>query len=189
MEKRNEDLSDSEQSIPEDDVTEGGYDQMLFFVIRKMCRQENVKHEPNLCVIQNEAGDEWVFEGDNTRKEFCKWLFQHDGTQFPGVRQLLYSAILTGKRCQVRCHHARCQSPFLICGHVQDQIHRFLELHPDEIGRFSKNLWHRRAGKRVLSASFQQERKRELCGTDPTHSLLQPERNESCSQGKVFRMA
>ena len=51
---------------------------MLFFVIRKMCRQENGKHEPNLCAIQNEAGDEWVFEGDNTRKEFCKWLFQKE---------------------------------------------------------------------------------------------------------------
>jgi hypothetical protein len=65
VEKRDDDLSDSEQSIPEDDITEGGYDQMLFFDFE--CRQENGNHEPNLCVIQNETGDEWVFEGDNTR--------------------------------------------------------------------------------------------------------------------------
>lgn len=49
------------------------YDQLLFFDFE--CRQENGNHEPNLCVIQNEAGDEWVFEGDNTTNEFCEWLF------------------------------------------------------------------------------------------------------------------
>jgi hypothetical protein len=45
------------------------------------CIQENGTHEPNLCVIQNEAGDEWVFQGDNTRNEFCEWLFtkEHEG--------------------------------------------------------------------------------------------------------------
>jgi hypothetical protein len=26
-------------------------------------------------MIQNEAGDEWMFQGDNTRNEFCEWLF------------------------------------------------------------------------------------------------------------------
>jgi hypothetical protein len=32
-------------------------------------------------VIQNEAGDEWMFQGDNTRNEFCEWLFtkEHEG--------------------------------------------------------------------------------------------------------------
>ncbi|CAB4011071.1 DNA polymerase [Paramuricea clavata] len=49
---------------------------MLFFDFE--CRQENGNHEPNLCVIQNEAGDEWVFEGDNTRNGFCEWLFQKE---------------------------------------------------------------------------------------------------------------
>jgi hypothetical protein len=56
-----EDLLDNEP----DDVADGGYNQLLFFDFK--CRQENGNHEPNLCVIQNEAGDEWVFEGDNTR--------------------------------------------------------------------------------------------------------------------------
>ncbi len=31
-----------------------------------------------MCVVRNEAGDEWVFEGDNTRNEFCEWLFQEE---------------------------------------------------------------------------------------------------------------
>ena len=56
-----------------DDAPQSGYNELLFFDFE--CRQENVNHEPNLCVVQNEAGDEWVFEGDNTRNEFCEWLF------------------------------------------------------------------------------------------------------------------
>ncbi|CAB4015355.1 DNA polymerase [Paramuricea clavata] len=56
-----------------DDAPQSGYNELLFFDFE--CRQENGNHEPNLCVVQNEAGDEWVFEGDNTRNEFCEWLF------------------------------------------------------------------------------------------------------------------
>ena len=62
---------------PEDeDSDESGYEQLLFFDFER--RQENGTHEPNLCVIQNEAGDEWIFEGDNTRNEFCEWLFTRE---------------------------------------------------------------------------------------------------------------
>ena len=59
VERQSDDLSDSDQSLSEDDVTESGYDQMLFFDFE--CQQENGNHEPNLCVIQNEAGDKWSF--------------------------------------------------------------------------------------------------------------------------------
>ena len=75
VKKRDEEESDStedlsEQAAREDDVTEAGYNQLLFFDFE--CRQEKRNHEPNLCIIQNEAGDEWVFQGDNTRNEFCE---------------------------------------------------------------------------------------------------------------------
>ena len=56
-----------------DDSYESGYDELLFLDFE--CRQENGTHEPNLCVVHNEAGDEWVFQGDNTRNDFCEWLF------------------------------------------------------------------------------------------------------------------
>ena len=46
---------------------------LLFFDFE--CRQENGTHEPNLCIVHNEAGDEWIFQGDTTQKEFCEWLF------------------------------------------------------------------------------------------------------------------
>jgi hypothetical protein len=63
----------------DEDVHESGYNGLLFFDFE--CSQENGTHEPNLCVIQNEAGDEWMFQGDNTRNEFCEWLFtkEHEG--------------------------------------------------------------------------------------------------------------
>jgi hypothetical protein len=71
-----EDLSDDEAN---DETPESGYSELLFFDFE--CRQEDGTHEPNLCVVQNKAGDEWVFEGDNTQNEFCKWLFtkEHQG--------------------------------------------------------------------------------------------------------------
>ncbi|CAB3985175.1 DNA polymerase [Paramuricea clavata] len=61
------------------ETSESGYNELLFFYFE--CRQESGTHEPNLCEVQNEAGDEWVFEGDNTRNEFCEWLFTkgHEG--------------------------------------------------------------------------------------------------------------
>ena len=46
---------------------------LLFFDFE--CRQENGTHEPNLCIVQNEAGDEWIFQGDTTQEGFCDWLF------------------------------------------------------------------------------------------------------------------
>ena len=49
---------------------------LLFYDLE--CRQENGTHEPNLCVVQNEAGEEWIFQGDTTQKDFCEWLFTDD---------------------------------------------------------------------------------------------------------------
>ena len=48
----------------------------MFFDFK--CRQENGTHEPNLCIVQNEAGDEWIFQGDTTQRDFCEWLFTDD---------------------------------------------------------------------------------------------------------------
>ena len=35
---------------------------------------ENGNHEPNLCIVQNEASEEWSFQGDNNQDEFCEWF-------------------------------------------------------------------------------------------------------------------
>ena len=71
----NEDMSslDDEANDVEEDVAEGGYNELFYFDFE--CRQEKGTHEPNLCVIQNEAGGKLVFQGDNTQNEFCEWLF------------------------------------------------------------------------------------------------------------------
>ena len=52
--------------------------ELLFFDLE--CRQENGNHEPNLCVVQDEAGEEWIFQGDKTVDEFCEWLFTTEHT-------------------------------------------------------------------------------------------------------------
>ena len=44
------------------------------------CRQENGTHEPNLCIVHNEAGNEWIFEWLFTDETY--WLHR-DGSQFP----------------------------------------------------------------------------------------------------------
>ena len=67
---------DTGEDLADDDTAEGGYSELLFFDFE--CRQENGEHEPNLCIIHNEAGDEWVFEGDTTQNDFCEWLFSKE---------------------------------------------------------------------------------------------------------------
>ena len=57
----------------ESETEKSGYDQLMFFDYE--CRQENGVHEPNLCVVHNEMWDEWVFSGEDTNSDFCKWLF------------------------------------------------------------------------------------------------------------------
>ena len=61
------------QREPEDEPVEESMKELLFFDIES--RQENGNHEPNLRIVQNEASEEWIFQGDNTRDEFCEWLF------------------------------------------------------------------------------------------------------------------
>ena len=51
---------------------ESQYNELLFFYFE--CKQETGKHEPNLCIVHNEAGDEWLFRGSDTVKDFCEWL-------------------------------------------------------------------------------------------------------------------
>ena len=51
---------------------ESQYNGLLFFDFE--CKQETGKHEPNLCIVHNEAGDEWLFQGSDTTKDFCEWL-------------------------------------------------------------------------------------------------------------------
>ena len=55
------------------------YNELLFFDFE--CKQETGKHEPNLCIVHNEAGDEWIFQGSDTTKDFCEWLLskEHQG--------------------------------------------------------------------------------------------------------------
>ena len=52
---------------------ESSYNQLLFFDFE--CTQEHGIHEVNLCVVYDESGEVDVFQGKNTVKDFCTWLF------------------------------------------------------------------------------------------------------------------
>ena len=82
------------------------------------CHQENGNHQPNLCIVQNKAGDKWIFQGDNTRDEFCEWLFTDKhlnctviAHHFQGYDSYFVWQIFTRTGRQVQCDHARCKIP------------------------------------------------------------------------------
>ena len=52
---------------------ESSYNQLLFFDFE--CTQEHGIHEVNLCVACDESGEAVVFQGKNSVKDFCTWLF------------------------------------------------------------------------------------------------------------------
>ena len=57
---------------------EPSYAQLLFFDFES--NQERGIHEVNLCVVYDEEGEVKVFQGKNTVRDFCRWLFtpKHD---------------------------------------------------------------------------------------------------------------
>ena len=87
---------------PEDEAVEESVKELLFFDLE--CRQENGNHEPNLFVVQDEAGKEWIFQGDKTRDEFCEWLFtmEHAG-------------------CTVMAHNFQSYDSYFILQYLREQ--------------------------------------------------------------------
>ena len=68
------DTTEESEYDAECDVTEESeYDQLMFFDYE--CGQEDGTHKPNLCIVHDEMGEEWVFSGESTNSDFCKWLF------------------------------------------------------------------------------------------------------------------
>ena len=61
---------------PTEQSEESQYNELLFLDFE--CTQEDGIHKPNLCIVHNEAGDEWLFQGKNTNVDFCKWLFMKE---------------------------------------------------------------------------------------------------------------
>ena len=72
-----DDLFDSEADETNDN--DSTYNQLLFFDFE--CIQESGTHIPNICVVHDEAGNEHVFRGENTKDDFCEWLFQKENAR------------------------------------------------------------------------------------------------------------
>ena len=64
---------------PLEQEEDSGYNHLLFFDFE--ATQEHGIHCPNLCVVHDEEKEVALFQGKDTVKDFCKWLFtpQHKG--------------------------------------------------------------------------------------------------------------
>ena len=64
---------------PLEQEEDSSYNHMLFFDFE--ATQEHGTHQPNLCVVHDEEKEVALFQGKDTVKDFCKWLFtpQHKG--------------------------------------------------------------------------------------------------------------
>ena len=95
---------------------DSSYNHMLFFDFE--ATQEHGTHLPNLCVVHDEEKEVALFQGKDTVKDLCKWLFtpQHKG-------------------CIVVAHNFQGYDGYFICDYlVQNAIHY------DIIYRGAKNL-------------------------------------------------
>ena len=84
---------------------DSSYNHMLFFDFE--ATQEHGIHQPNLCVVHDEEKEVALFQGKDTVKDFCKWLFtpQHKG-------------------CIVVAHNFQGYDGYFICDYlVQNAIH------------------------------------------------------------------
>ena len=154
--------------------------ELLFFDLK--CRQENGNHEPNLCVVQNEAGEVWIFQGYKTIDEFCEWLFT---TEHAG--------------CTVMAHNFQGYDSYFILQYLRKQGVKYnvimrgakvlsLKVELFDIRFIDSPVYRKRLGSKNLpkvilktkvSSFLQQERQRELRGTHSTSDLLQSGRHES----------
>ena len=95
---------------------DSSYNHMLFFDFE--ATQEHGIHHPNLCVVHDEEKEVALFQGKDTVKDFCEWLFteQHQG-------------------CIVVAHNFQGYDGYFIADYlVQNAIHY------DVIYRGAKNL-------------------------------------------------
>ena len=61
---------------PLEQVEESSYNHLLFFYFE--ATQEHGTHCPNLCVVYDEEKEVALFEGKDTVKKFCKWVFTQE---------------------------------------------------------------------------------------------------------------
>ena len=95
---------------------DSSYNHMLFFDFE--ATQEHGSHHPNLCVVHDEEGEVALFQGKDTVKQFCEWLFteRHKG-------------------CIVVAHNFQGYDGYFIVEHLVENA-----IHYDSIYNGAKNL-------------------------------------------------
>ena len=95
---------------------ESSYNQLLFFDFE--ATQEHGTHCPNLCVVHDEEREVALFQGEDTVKNFCEWLFTPEH-----------------KDCIVVAHNFQGYDGYFITEFLIDNA-----IHYDVIYRGAKNL-------------------------------------------------
>ena len=95
---------------------ESSYDQLMFFDFE--ATQEHGTHCPNLCVVHDEEREVALFQGKDTLKNFCEWLFTPEH-----------------KRCIVVAHNFQGYDGYFITEFLTDNA-----IHYDIIYRGAKSL-------------------------------------------------
>ncbi|XP_028408798.1 uncharacterized protein LOC114531373 [Dendronephthya gigantea] len=73
--KKKDILTEEEAEEKEEENEKGeGYNELFFFDYEARQEDEGI-HKTNLCIVHNESGDEWIFQGEDTNSRFCEWLF------------------------------------------------------------------------------------------------------------------
>ena len=84
---------------------DSSYNHMLFFDFE--ATQEHGIHQPNLCVVHDEEKEVALFQGKDTVKQFCEWLFtpQHVGA--------VYRRSSRSECYQIRHYLQRCKESYV----------------------------------------------------------------------------
>ncbi len=165
--------------------------ELLFFDFK--CRQENGNHEPNLCIVHNEAGDEWVFQGDNTRDEFCEWLFSTEHTNctviahnFQGYNSYFILQYLreNGVKYDIIMHGAKVLTLSVEMFNIK--FINSLNFIPMKLSNFPKTFGMEELAKGYFPHLFNKKENENYVGPIPPSPYYNPNRMSSAAKGKFL---
>ena len=168
---------------------ESQYNELLFFDLE--CKQEHGVHEANLCIVHNEAGDEWLFQGSNTIKDFCEWLLtkEHQGCiviahNFQGYDGYFIQNFLNKNAIKYEVILRGAKILSLTIPMFNMKFIDSLNFIPMSLAKFPKTFGMTELCKGYFPHLFNKEEKQNYVGTIPpvddySHNTMKPEARET----------
>ena len=128
---------------------DSSYNHLLFFDFE--ATQEHGTHCPNLCVVHDEEREVALFQGKDTVKNFCEWLFtnEHKGCivvahNFQGYDGYFIKEYLIDNAIHYEIIYRGAKSLSMKVSEWEHQVYRLPQFHTYEFSQIPKNLWARR---------------------------------------------